>query len=78
MKASNTERPCKVKYSLTWFNQAWEQVAGNGTLHSAHHMWECVERWNLENQRIARESAVVITDPLHPFFLTIEAHYVES
>lgn len=78
MEASKTERPCKAKYTIDWFNSAWEKVAGNGTLHTAHQMWECVDRWNRENQRIARDPGVVITDPLHPVHISIEVHYVEA
>lgn len=78
MKAAKTERPRKAMYSIAWFNYAWEQVAGNGKLHSAHQMWECVERWNQQNQRIARDTDFAITDPLHPVHISIEVHYVEA
>ncbi len=77
MKADTTQRRFVAKYSLTWYNFNWEQVAGNGTLHTAHQMWECVERWNRENQRLARDPAVDITPPDHPVHVSIEVYYVE-
>jgi len=77
MKADSTDRRCAAQYVLTWYDSEWNVLADAQVLHTAHQMWECVERWNRHNQRVARDPAIVITDPTDPVFVMLEVRYVE-
>jgi len=77
MEADTTQRKVKAMYVLTWFNWNWEQVAGCQHLHTAHEMWECLERWNVENQRNARDDEFDITDVDCPMLVSVEVRFVE-
>jgi len=77
MKADSTDRRCAAQYFLTWYDMQWNVVADAQVLHTAHEMWECIERWNRHNQCVARDPAILITHPEDPVFVMLEVRYVE-
>jgi len=69
-----------AKYNVSYFDYSWnEMVERRRTGITAHEMiHECVERWNQDTQREARNTDVVVIPNNIASYISIEVIYVEG
>ena len=74
--AGDRKRAPHARYRLTWFDFNWNEMKGGPRDMSAHDAIECIEEWNRNCQREARNDSIVIADETLPIHLSIEVLFV--
>jgi hypothetical protein len=79
MKSDRTTRPMRAVYDVTFYDWDWNEIPERRLVRcSAIDIFNAVNAWHAEQQRIARDPAIVICPLPSVLSIGIEVYYVES